>query len=148
MEELTKWDERYLALAKEISKWSKDPSTQVGALTVGSKGQLLSQGYNGFPRGIEDSFNRYKNKKLKYDLTAHAEANTIYNASHSGICLNNATMYIYGLPPCPECTKGIIQVGIKKVVIEKSKKSEWDEKFEISKVMFQEAKIEVIVKKT
>ena len=50
-----KWQERYLDLAEEISKWSKDPSTQCGAVAVGDKGQILSQGYNGFPRGINDN---------------------------------------------------------------------------------------------
>ena len=52
---LDKWDERYLALAAEIATWSKDPSTQVGAVTVGSKKEVLSQGFNGFPRGINDT---------------------------------------------------------------------------------------------
>jgi len=46
---LDKWDERYLALAAEVATWSKDPSTQVGAVTVGSKKEVLSQGFNGFP---------------------------------------------------------------------------------------------------
>jgi deoxycytidylate deaminase len=50
MSVLSKWDERYLALAKEVSTWSKDPSTQVGAVTVGSKKEVLSQGFNGFVR--------------------------------------------------------------------------------------------------
>ena len=52
MSELNKWDKRYLALAKEVASWSKDPSTQVGAITVGNKKEVLSQGFNGFPRGI------------------------------------------------------------------------------------------------
>lgn len=143
---LTKWDKRYLAIAKEISEWSKDSSTKVGAVTVGAKKQILSQGYNGFPRGVEDARYRYEHKDTKYSLIVHAEANALYNASYSGICLDNAKIYIYGLPPCPECTKGIIQVGIKKVVIARCKKSDWDEKFEtISKVMLDEAGIEVIL---
>jgi len=50
----TDWDGRYISLAKEISSWSKDPSTQCGAVIVGDSGQVLSQGYNGFPRGISD----------------------------------------------------------------------------------------------
>ena len=43
-----KWDLRYLDLAKHISTWSKDPSTQIGSVAIGENGQVLSQGYNGF----------------------------------------------------------------------------------------------------
>ena len=49
------WWPRYLSIAKQVSTWSKDPSTQVGAISVGSKGQILAQGYNGYPRGMDDS---------------------------------------------------------------------------------------------
>ena len=49
------WGNRYTCLAKEISTWSKDPSTQVGAVVIGNNGEVLSQGYNGFPRGIKDT---------------------------------------------------------------------------------------------
>ena len=48
------WHQRYLDLAKYISQWSKDPSKQIGAVVIGSAGQVLTQGYNGLPRGIED----------------------------------------------------------------------------------------------
>jgi deoxycytidylate deaminase len=71
-------DERYLALAKEVSTWSKDPSTQVGAVTVGSKKEVLSQGFNGFPRNIKDTDERYNNRETKYKFVVHAEMNAIY----------------------------------------------------------------------
>jgi dCMP deaminase len=64
MDILNKWDERYLSLAKEIATWSKDPSTQVGAVIVGSKKEVLSQGFNGFPRNINDSDERYNDRKI------------------------------------------------------------------------------------
>lgn len=57
------WGRKYTSLAKEISTWSKDPSTQVGAVVIGEKGQLLSQGYNGFPRGINDTDDRLNNRE-------------------------------------------------------------------------------------
>ena len=76
-------DIRYLNLAKEISSWSKDPSTKVGAVIVGDKDQIISQGYNGFPRGFNDSDDIYKNKPIKYKYIIHAEANAIYNALYS-----------------------------------------------------------------
>ena len=59
---VNKWYLRYLSLAKEVATWSKDPNTQVGAVVVGSKGQILSQGYNGFPRGIKDSNRRLNDR--------------------------------------------------------------------------------------
>jgi dCMP deaminase len=146
MDSLSKWDIRYLKLAKEISVWSKDPSTKIGAITVGNKKEVLSQGFNGFPRGIIDSEERYQNKTEKHKFVVHAEMNAIYNATYSGISLDNATLYIYGLPVCSECAKGIIQVGIKKVVIVKAKtKKNWEKSFELSKQMFKEAKVEFII---
>ena len=111
------WGKKYTNLAKEISTWSKDPSTQVGAVVIGEKGQLLSQGYNGFPRGINDTDDRLNNRERKYELVVHAEMNAIYNASFNGVSLKDSTLYVYGLPICSECAKGIIQVGIKKVCL-------------------------------
>ncbi|MBA5248401.1 MAG: CMP deaminase [Gammaproteobacteria bacterium] len=149
MSQLNKWDERYLNLAKEISTWSKDPSTQVGAVTVGSKKEVLSQGFNGFPRGIDDTNIRYQDKITKYKFVVHAEMNAIYNATYSGTSLDGATLYVHGLPICSECAKGIIQVGIKKVIIKKSKELDnWNESVKLSKQMFDEAGVELIIKNT
>ena len=111
------WDLRYLKLAKEISTWSKDPSRQIGAVAIGNKGQVLAQGYNGFPRGIYDGAVRYNDKAIKHQYVVHAEQNVIYNATYNGVSLDGATLYVWGLPVCNECAKGIIQVGIKKVIM-------------------------------
>ena len=146
MSELNKWDKRYLALAKEVASWSKDPSTQVGAVTVGNKKEVLSQGFNGFPRGIIDSEDRYNNRETKYKYVVHAEMNAIYNATYSGVSLDGAVLYVYGLPICSECAKGIIQVGIKKVIIEKSKELDnWNESVALSQEMFNEAGVELVI---
>ncbi len=146
MSQLNKWDKRYLALAAEVATWSKDPSTQVGAVTVGSKKEVLSQGFNGFPRGIHDTDERYNHRETKYKFVVHAEMNAIYNATYSGTSLDGATLYVHGLPICSECAKGIIQVGIKKVVIEKSKELDnWNESVQLSKEMFDEAGVELII---
>ena len=51
----TKWKKRFLKLSKEIAEWSKDPSTKVGALIISEDKNIISTGYNGFPRGIEDT---------------------------------------------------------------------------------------------
>jgi dCMP deaminase len=144
---LDKWDCRYLSLAKEVATWSKDPSSQVGAVTVGAKKEVLSQGFNGFPRGINDLDERYNDRETKYKFVVHAEMNAIYNATYSGTSLDGATLYIYGLPICSECAKGIIQVGIKRVVIEKSKELDnWNESVKFSQEMFNEAGVELVIK--
>ena len=115
-----KWDIRYLELAKFISTWSKDPSTKVGAVIVGSMGQILATGYNGFPRDIWDHDDRLNDRQKKYQYTVHAEMNCIYNSTYAGIMLKDSTLYVYGRCICPECSKGIIQSGIRRVVIPSS----------------------------
>lgn len=137
-----RWDKRYLNLAGHIAAWSKDPSRKVGAIAVGSKGQVLAQGYNGFPRGVRDNPSKYNNKEAKYARVVHAEMNCIYNATYNGTSLDGATMYIHGLPVCSECAKGIIQVGVTRVVtkaIDDSMPKRWIESTELTKQLFEEA---------
>lgn len=138
-----KWDKRYLALAEQISKWSKDPSRQIGAVAVGSKGQVLAQGYNGFPRGVDDSLTSYYDRDKKYQRVVHAEMNVIYNATYNGVSLDGATLYVHGLPVCSECAKGIIQVGIKKVIMPKQNiPDHWKSSWELTRSFFDQAKVE------
>lgn len=143
---MDKWSKRYLRLAKEISTWSKDPSTQVGAVVVGQYGQILSQGYNGFPRGVSDAQELLDNREFKYRLIIHAEMNCIYNASLSGISLAGSSIYVYGLPICHECAKGVIQSGIKKVFCAYSPdlRDKWGQSWGYSLNMFVETGIEVM----
>jgi len=142
---MSKWDLNFLSLAKEISLWSKDPSTKIGAVTVGSNRRILSTGYNGFPRGIEDTPERLINKDIKYKYVVHGEMNCIYNATLNGISLNDADLYVYGLPVCSDCAKGVIQVGIKRVVMcyPDNLSSKWLDLFELTKALFKEANIEM-----
>jgi dCMP deaminase len=138
-----KWDARYLKLAREVSTWSKDPSVRVGAVAVGEIGQVLAQGYNGFPRGVDDNIERYHDRETKYRYVVHAEANCIYNAAMNGISLNGATMYVYGLPACNECAKAMIQVGIKRIVMPKHQNvpEKWEHSCNESKHMLKEVGI-------
>ena len=143
MKNVTEWQRRYLDLAKHVSTWSKDPSRKIGAVAVGSKGQILSQGYNGFPRKIIDTEERLNNREVKYQYVVHAEMNVIYNATFNGISLDGADLYVYGLPVCSECAKGIIQVGIRSVYILTDEKipTKWVESWHRTRNMFSEAKI-------
>jgi len=140
--ETSKWDRRYINLAREASVWSKDPSSKIGAVAIGRKGQVLSTGYNGFPRGINDSLTRYQNRELKYKMVVHAEMNAIFNATYNGVSLDGATMYVYGLPVCSECAKGLIQVGIKRVVIDGEIQDRWKESWKLTEQLFREANVE------
>jgi len=139
----SKWDLRYLDLAKNISSWSKDPSRQIGAVAIGSKGQVLAQGFNGFPRGIEDTPERYQDRETKYKYVVHAEMNCIYNASYSGVSLDGSSMYVWGLPVCSECAKGIVQVGVKRVIMPLQDTPEsWMDSWNLTKAFFDEAGVE------
>ena len=140
----SKWDQRYLKLAYEVAQWSKDPSSKIGAVTVGAKGQVLSQGFNGFPRGLKDDYDRLNDRETKYKYVVHAEMNAIYNATYNGTSLDGATLYVYGLPICSECAKGVIQVGIKRVVMPASPgmPDKWKESWLTSMSFFKEAGVD------
>ena len=114
MSNLDKWDERYLSLAAEVATWSKDPSTQVGAVTVGSKKEVLSQGFNGFPRGIHDTDERYNDRETKYKFVVHAEMNAIYNATYSGASLDGATLMYMGCQSAQNVPRALSKSVLKK----------------------------------
>ena len=137
---MTDWDRRYLDLAHHISSWSKDPSRKIGAVVVGAGGQILSIGYNGFPRGIKDD-ERLHDRETKYPLVVHAEMNAIYNATLNGISLRDSTLYVWGLPVCSDCARGVIQVGIKRVVMNTTEGQigHWHEHWDRTAAMFDEA---------
>lgn len=141
--EINKWDLRFLDLAKEIATWSKDPSSQIGAIAVGKNRRILSTGYNGFPRGVEDSPSRYKNKETKYKFVVHAELNCVCNAGLNGVSLDGATLYVHGIPVCHECAKAVIQSGITNVIMRhKPLDQKWIDSFGITKVLFNESYVE------
>lgn len=134
-----KWDIRFLELAKQVSGWSKDPSRQIGAIAVNDR-TVIAQGYNGFPRGIEDLDKRLEDRDVKYKFVVHAEMNVIYNASYNGVSLEGSTLYVWGLPVCSECAKGVIQTGIKKVVMPVQEIPEhWVESWALTQTLLNEA---------
>ena len=105
---MDKWDGRFLDIAREISTWSKDPSRKIGAIAVRDR-KILATGYNGFPKGIEDTPSRLNIREIKYQYVVHAEMNCIYNAAENGVSLRDSTLYIFGLPVCGDWALGIIQ---------------------------------------
>lgn len=111
------WDEYFMGVALLSGNRSKDPSTQVGACIVNPQNKIVGVGYNGLPAGISDD--EYPWEKTgafldtKYPYVCHAELNAILN--NIGIDLHGCKIYT-ALFPCNECTKAIIQSGIKEVV--------------------------------
>lgn len=110
---LLKWDTRYLSLAKEVAKWSKDPSTQVGAVLVSPDRKQIVVGYNGFPSTMEDRPEDYSNREMKYRHVVHGEINAILQAQCD---LTKWTLYTVPFPPCADCAKIVAQAGITRVV--------------------------------
>jgi dCMP deaminase len=142
----TKWSERFMEMAVLISSWSKDPRRKIGAIAVSQKDRrILSSGYNGFPKQIEDDGRLLVSaEKSKYVI--HAEMNCIYNATYTGVSLNGASLFVHGLPVCAECAKGIIQVGIDNVYcnFETTKEdSFWINSFEQTKSILKEAGVKL-----
>ena len=135
-----KWDRRFIALAQHIAAWSKDPSTQVGCVVAGPDREIRSTGFNGFPRGIEDSLERLQNRARKYPLICHAEENAIMHAARIGISLKGCTAYVTW-PPCTRCARSLVQAGVSEVVYPGSVEipERWREDFEMSAEMFSEA---------
>ena len=111
------WDEYFMGIASLSALRSKDPSTQVGACVVDQDHKVVSIGYNGMPRRIEDKvlpWGHGEGLESKYLYVCHAEFNAILN-TRNGSALNGCSIYVT-LFPCNECAKAIIQVGIREVV--------------------------------
>ena len=113
------WDEYFMSIALLSSLRSKDGHTKVGACIVSDDHKVLSLGYNGMPLGVSDEEIPWAGSKenkpyleTKYPYVCHAELNAILNSNHN---LKGSTLYVT-LFPCNECTKAVIQAGIKKVV--------------------------------
>ena len=126
-EDYITWDEYFMGIAHLSKERSKDPSTQVGACIVDKDNRIISIGYNGTPNGIDDKdfpWAREGNPlETKYLYVCHGELNAIMNSG--GRDLRGATIYVT-LFPCNECTKLIIQSGIKRVVDDSDKYADTD----------------------
>lgn len=110
---MDKWDERFIDRAKELAGYSKDPNTKVGAVIVDTRHHAVSEGFNGFPVGIEDDDFRLKDRDLKNEMMIHAEMNALLFARCD---LSGFTLYVWPYAPCVRCAVHIIQAGIKRVV--------------------------------
>lgn len=149
-EEYLSWDEYFMGVALLSSMRSKDPHNQIGACIVDEDShRILSIGYNGLPRQMDDDLFDWNStgeqtnilKNIKDFYVVHAERNAVLNYRGSMSDLEGKTLYVTWFP-CTECTKEIIQVGIKKIVYLRmySKK----ELVEISNIMLHRAGVEIV----
>lgn len=139
-----KWDYRFLELAKFISKWSKDPSTQTGAVIVDKDRRIVSVGYNGFPKEMLDLPERYENREFKYSSIIHCEENAILFAKQD---LTDCTLYTHPFCSCQKCASIVIQSGIKRCVaplLPEHLKERWQKSVDVTIQVFKEAGVELI----
>ena len=111
------WDEYFMGVALLSGRRSKDPSTRVGACIVNSQNKIVGAGYNGLPIGCNDEDFPWEKQgeflNTKYPYVCHAELNAILN--NIGMDLSGCRIFT-ALFPCNECSKAIIQSGIKEVI--------------------------------
>jgi len=142
-----RWVEYFRNLAHNVKLKSKDINTQIGAVIVGKDKEIVSTGYNSFPRGIDDTKKQRQERPEKYYWFEHAERNAIYNAARIGVSTKGTTMYLSCGVPCSDCARGIINAGIVRIFCEKggsaSRGPKWEESAERSWEMFDEANVKV-----
>jgi dCMP deaminase len=139
---MTDWNQRFLSLAEHIAQWSKDPSTQVGAVIVDPSRRIISTGYNGLPQGVDDTDNRLHTREIKYEMIVHGEINAILFAKQD---LLGSTLYTWPFMPCSRCASIVIQSGIKIVVAPLNDSPRWKDSFQLSQTMFAEAGVRLIL---
>lgn len=144
------WMSHYMVGAQWVSNKSKDPHTKVGCIIVGPDHEVRTTGYNGLPRGCNDSPipfpERHDRTKDKYSWYAHAEENAIANAARVGTPLKGCTAFITALP-CPACSRILIGAGISEVywtmdpsfVSTPERAAAFEKMFATSKTMLSEA---------
>jgi dCMP deaminase len=137
------WDRRFLRLAEQVSGWSKDPSSQVGAVAVRDL-RVLATGCIGFPRGVADD-GRLNDRAEKYPRIVHAEQNVIAWAARQGVSLEGSTIYIHPPHPCPDCAKLLVQAGVQEVVFSThgDTPERWKAAFEVASDLLGEAGVSV-----
>ena len=142
-------DERYkkfIPTLREIAAMSKDRKWKVGALALGADDDMdiRTTGYNGIPRKCNDNVMARNVKPEKDDWFEHAERNLIYNAARIGVPLKGCTLMVTPLPPCVDCARAIIQVGIKRVIAISAigEESRWYERAKKAQLMLIEAGVD------
>lgn len=108
---------RYFPVVQSIAGLSKDQKVKVGAIALSSDGQILSTGYNGMPRGLDDANPERQVKPEKLFWFCHAEENLVAQAARAGVALKGCTVIVTPLFPCSCCARMLIQAGVARVVV-------------------------------
>jgi len=144
------WIDYFVEIADVVRTKSKDKHTKVGAIIVGEDNEIVSTGYNSFPRGLNDNLSERFERPEKYYWMSHAEENAIVNAARIGVSTKNCKMFIVGGFPCTSCARKIINAGIKEIYVpspskdELKNKQKWDEETSRSLQMFKENLLNLI----
>lgn len=111
---MNKWTKHFLRIAAEAGSMSKDPTTQVGAVLVVDR-RVVGTGFNGFPSLIRDTQRRLQDRETKLKMIVHAEMNALLDAGREA---RGSTLYLHGFQasPCLDCTKHLIQAGVRSIV--------------------------------
>ena len=134
------WDTYFLNMVDLVSTKSESRGKKVGCVLVGPDHEVRSTGYNGLPRGVIDDDVKHI-KPYRYLFMEHAERNAIYNAARCGIPLKGCTSY-QGYYSCADCARGLIQVGIERIVFRINESIDWknwQKSIDTGLVMLQEA---------
>lgn len=138
MRDRMQWHTRFLDMAKLVASWSKDPSTQAGAVIVRKDSTICSTGYNGFPQRMGDDPLLYADREKKYSRIVHAEMNALLFARER---VTGYWLYTYPFSCCERCAVHMIQAGIDRFIfpeIPDDKKERWGESFAKTKAYLHE----------
>lgn len=140
-----KWVDYFRKIAEVVKEKSKDKNTKIGSVIVGKSNEIVSTGYNSFPRGIDDNVESRQERPEKYYWFEHSERNAIYNAARIGVSTNECTMFLSCGIPCADCARAIINSGIISIWVNRQNISgvKWDESAQRSLEMFEEANVKV-----
>jgi dCMP deaminase len=141
------WDQYFLNIAEQVKEKSKDQRTKIGAVIVGKDNEIVSTGYNSFPRGINDDVEERQVRPEKYFWMVHGELNSILNAARIGVSTNGCKMYLTCGIPCSNCGRAIINAGITEVYCKTEdttrNREKWDEESSKTRQMFEESGVKI-----
>ena len=157
--------EAYFRICDEVATSSKDPSTKVGAIIVSPRGAIVSTGFNGFPRRVNEQgtalqasgnqdwtpidYSERWERPEKYNWVIHAELNAILNAAAEGVRLEGCTMILPWDMPCNLCCGAIVNAGLTEVIVSTDpfpgvgKGTHYDTE-DIAKTILKEADVQLI----
>ena len=141
------WDKYFLNIAEQVKEKSKDRRTKIGAVIVGKDNEIVSTGYNSFPRGIDDDVEERQVRPEKYFWMVHGELNAILNAARIGVSTNGCKIYLTCGVPCSNCGRAIINAGITEVYCKTEdttrNREKWDEESSKTRQMFEESGVKI-----